>query len=149
MERLRRLRATGSIRAMVRENHVRADELIYPLFVREGAGEPVPVPSMPGVFQYAVDGLDGIIDRVAECGVRAVLLFGVPSEKDDVGSGAYDEKGVVPQAIRAIKARRPDMLVIADVCLCEYTSHGHCGLVEDGRILNDETLPLLARSAVC
>ena len=149
MERLRRLRATPAIRAMVRENHVRADELIYPLFVMEGGGEPVPVPSMPGVFQYAVGGLDGIIDRIAECGVKAVLLFGVPSKKDEFGSGAYDENGVVPQAIRAIKARRPDMLVIADVCLCEYTSHGHCGLVEDGRILNDETLPLLARSAVC
>ena len=150
MERLRRLRATDSIRAMVRENHVRADELIYPLFVMEGAGEPVPVPSMPGVFQYAVDGgLDGIVDRVAESGVRAVLLFGVPSAKDDVGSGAYAEDGVVPRAIRTIKARRPGMAVIADVCLCEYTSHGHCGLVEGGRILNDETLPLLARSAVC
>ena len=150
MERLRRLRATDAIRAMVRENHVRADELIYPLFVMEGSGEPVPVPSMPGVFQYAVDGgLDGIVDRVAESGVKAVLLFGVPSMKDDVGSGAYAEDGVVPRAIRAIKARRPGMVVIADVCLCEYTSHGHCGLVEGGRILNDETLPLLARSAVC
>ena len=150
MERLRRLRATDAIRAMVRENHVRADELIYPLFVMEGSGDPVPVPSMPGVFQYAVDGgLDDIVDRVAESGVRAVLLFGVPAKKDDVGSGAYAEDGVVPRAIRAIKARRPGMVVIADVCLCEYTSHGHCGLVEGGRILNDETLPLLARSAVC
>ena len=148
MERLRRLRGSAAIRDMVRENHVRVEELVYPLFVVEGEDRVVPVASMPGICQYTVDRLPEELARVEAAGIRAVLLFGVPAHKDEVGSSAYAADGIVPRAIRAIKARTPDLVVIADVCLCEYTSHGHCGLVKDGVILNDETLPLLAKAAV-
>ena len=148
MERLRRLRKSAAIRDMVRENHVRVDELIYPLFVMEGRNRKVDVPSMPGIAQYTVDRLGEELDRIVAAGIRAVLLFGIPARKDAVGSGAYAKNGVVPRAIRAIRRKCPDLVVIADVCLCEYTSHGHCGLVKDGVILNDETLPLLAKASV-
>ena len=148
MERLRRLRRTAAIRDMVRENHVRTDELIYPVFVTAGENRVDPVASMPGICQYSLDRLPEELDRIASSGVKAVLLFGIPAEKDETGSGAYAEDGIVPEAIRVIRARCPDLVVIADVCLCEYTSHGHCGLVKDGIILNDETLPLLAQAAV-
>ena len=148
MERLRRLRKTAAIRDMVRETHVRVEELIYPLFVAEGAERPTPVESMPGVCQYPLADIPDEIDCIAAAGIKAVLIFGIPAHKDECGSAAYDPEGIVPRAIRAIKARRPEMVVIADVCLCEYTSHGHCGLVRDGVVLNDETLPLLARAAV-
>ena len=148
MERLRRLRKSAAIRDMVRENHVRVDELIYPLFVNEGENAVTPVPSMPGICQYSLDRLPEELDRVVASGVHAVLLFGIPAHKDEVGSGAYAEDGIVPRAIRLIRERHPDMVIIADVCLCEYTSHGHCGLVKDGVILNDETLPLLAKASV-
>ena len=148
MERLRRLRKSAAIRDMVRENHVRVDELIYPVFVRDGRDKVVPVPSMPGIGQYSVDRLPEELDRVVAAGIRAILLFGVPAHKDAVGSGAYAKNGIVPRAIRAIRRRYPDLVVIADVCLCEYTSHGHCGLVKDGVVLNDETLPLLAKASV-
>ena len=148
MERLRRLRKTAAIRDMVRENHVRADELIYPLFVADGENAVIPVPSMPGVNQYTVDRLPEILEKIVAAGIKAILLFGIPAHKDEVGSAAYAEDGIVPQAIRAIKAKCPELVVIADVCLCEYTSHGHCGLVKDGVILNDETLPLLAKASV-
>ena len=148
MERLRRLRKSAAIRDMVRENHVRVDELIYPVFVMDGKDKAVPVPSMPGISQYSVDRLPEELDRVVAAGIRAILLFGVPAHKDAVGSGAYAKNGIVPKAIRAIRRRYPDLVVIADVCLCEYTSHGHCGLVKDGVVLNDETLPLLAKASV-
>ena len=148
MDRLRRLRKTAAIRDMVRENHVRVEELIYPIFAMDGEDKVVPVPSMPGICQYALDRLPEELDRVAAAGIRAILLFGIPAHKDECGSAAYDEDGIVPRAIRAIKAKYPDLVVIAAVCLCEYTSHGHCGLVKDGRILNDETLPLLAKASV-
>lgn len=148
MERLRRLRKSAAIRDMVRENHVRVDELIYPLFVNEGENAVTPVPSMPGICQYSLDRLPEELDRVAASGVHAVLIFGIPAHKDEVGSGAYAEDGIVPRAIRLIRERHPDMVIIADVCLCEYTSHGHCGLVKDGVVLNDETLPLLAKASV-
>lgn len=148
MDRLRRLRKTAALRDMVRENHVRVEELIYPIFAMDGEDKVVPVPSMPGICQYALDRLPEELDRVAAAGIRAILLFGIPAHKDECGSAAYDEDGIVPRAIRAIKAKYPDLVVIADVCLCEYTSHGHCGLVKDGRILNDETLPLLAKASV-
>ena len=148
MDRLRRLRKTAAIRDMVRETHVRVEELIYPIFAMDGEDKVVPVPSMPGICQYALDRLPEELDRVAAAGIRAILLFGIPAHKDECGSAAYDEDGIVPRAIRAIKAKYPDLVVIADVCLCEYTSHGHCGLVKDGRILNDETLPLLAKASV-
>ena len=148
MERLRRLRRNAAIRSLVRENHVRTDELIYPLFVAEGTDLVQPVPSMPGICQYSLDRLSEEVDRVLRAGIKAVLLFGVPAHKDEVGTGAYSENGIVPKAIRQIRQRAPELVIIADVCLCEYTSHGHCGLVRDGQVLNDETLPLLANSAV-
>lgn len=150
MERMRRLRSTPAIRSMVRENHLRIDELIYPIFVMEGHNIAAPVSSMPGICQYSLDRLPEELDRVIEAKIPAVLLFGIPAHKDEVGSGAYDEHGIVQEAIRLIKSegKYDGLLVIADVCLCEYTSHGHCGLIKDGVILNDETLPLLARTAV-
>lgn len=150
MERMRRLRVSPAMRSMVRENHVRIDELVYPIFVMEGQGLCQPVDSMPGICQYSIDRLSEELDRVTEAGILAVLLFGIPKHKDEVGSGAYDDQGIVQQAIRTIKSRKKyqDLIVIADVCLCEYTSHGHCGLVKEGIILNDETLPLLSKTAV-
>lgn len=148
MDRTRRLRQTIAMRDMVRENHVRVDELIYPLFVMEGENLAEPVESMPGICQYSLDRMNEELDRVKEAGIPAILIFGIPAHKDEVGSGAYDEHGIVQEAIRRIKKDYPDLIVIADVCLCEYTSHGHCGLIRDGIILNDETLPLLAKSAV-
>lgn len=148
MDRTRRLRQTVALRNMVRENHVRVDELIYPLFVMEGENLAEPVESMPGICQYSLDRINEELDRVKEAGIPAILIFGIPAHKDEVGSGAYDEHGIVQEAIRRIKKDYPELIVIADVCLCEYTSHGHCGLIKDGVILNDETLPLLAKSAV-
>lgn len=148
MERTRRLRMNKNLRAMVRENHVRVDELIYPVFVIEGKNICEPVESMPGICQYSLDRLPEELDRVVEAGVPAVLLFGIPAHKDEVGSGAYDPQGIVPKAIRLIREQYHDLVVIVDVCLCEYTSHGHCGLIQGEEILNDETLPLLARASV-
>lgn len=148
VERTRRLRMNETLRNMVRENHVRVDELIYPVFVMEGENICNPVESMPGINQYSLDRLPEELDRVVDAEIPAVLLFGIPAHKDEVGSGAYDENGIVPQAIRLIRERYENLLVIADVCLCEYTSHGHCGLICDGQIQNDETLPLLAKAAV-
>lgn len=148
MDRMRRLRNNGIIRDMVRENHIRVDELIYPIFVIEGENICNPIESMPGINQYSVDRLHEEMDHVAECGIKAVLLFGIPAHKDEVGSEAYNDNGITQQAIRFIKENYKDIVVIADVCLCEYTSHGHCGLVKEGKILNDETLPLLAKAAV-
>lgn len=150
MDRMRRLRVSPAMRSMVREHHVRVDELIYPIFVMEGENICNPVNSMPGICQYSIDRLGEELNRVIEAGVLAVLLFGIPAHKDETGSGAYDEHGVVQEAIRFIKSEEKykNLIVIADVCLCEYTSHGHCGLIRDGVILNDETLLLLAKTAV-
>lgn len=148
MERTRRLRMNETVRNMVRENHVRVDELIYPVFVIEGENICNPVESMPGINQYSLDRLPEELDQVVDAEIPAVLLFGIPAHKDEVGSGAYDEKGIVPQAIRLIRERYENLVIIADVCLCEYTSHGHCGLIRHGEILNDETLPLLAKASV-
>lgn len=148
MDRTRRLRRTETLRSMVREEHVRIDELIYPVFVIAGENICNPVESMPGIYQYSLDRIGEELDRVVEAGIKAVLVFGIPDHKDEMGSGAYDEHGIVQEAIRLMKKEYPDLLVIADVCLCEYTSHGHCGLIRDGEILNDETLPLLAKAAV-
>ncbi len=148
MERTRRLRMNPHLRDMVRENHVRVDELIYPVFVKEGENICEPVPSMPGICQYSLDRLPEELDRVMEAGIPAVLLFGIPACKDEVGSGAYDLEGIVPKAIRLIRQQYGTLVVVADVCLCEYTSHGHCGLVRGEEILNDETLPLLAKASV-
>lgn len=150
MDRTRRLRTSEALRSMVRENHVRVEELIYPLFIMEGKDICSPVASMPGICQYSLDRLPEELDRVVAAGIRGVLLFGIPEHKDETGSGAWAGHGVVQEALRFMKRddRYRHLIAIADVCLCEYTSHGHCGLVRDGVILNDETLPLLARTAV-
>lgn len=148
MRRFRRLRQTPEMRSFVRENTVSVRDLIYPLFVIEGNNIKNEVPSMPNIYQYSLDLIDEELDRVKEAGIPAVLLFGIPAHKDEKGSGAYDDNGITQQCIRHIKEKYPHIIVIADVCLCEYTSHGHCGLVCEGEILNDETLPLLAKMAV-
>lgn len=147
MRRFRRLRQNGEMRSFVRETRVAAEDLIYPVFVQEGEDRKEPVPSMPGVFRYSVDRLDEILEEIKRLGIPAVLIFGIPEKKDARGSGAYDPDGITQRAIRYIKDKMPALIVIADICLCEYTSHGHCGLVANGHVLNDETLPLLARAA--
>lgn len=148
MRRFRRLRQSEEMRSFVRETRVAAEDLIYPVFVQEGENIQEPVPSMPGVFRYSVDRLDEILTQIKELRIPAILIFGIPSHKDEKGSGAYDPEGITQRAIRYIKGKVPSLIVIADICLCEYTSHGHCGLVKAGQILNDETLPLLAKAAV-
>ncbi len=146
--RLRRLRRTESLRALVQENHVEIGDLVYPLFVVEGSGLKQEIASMPGIFRFPVDQLPREVEEVARLGIPAVLLFGVPEHKDEVGSAAYHPEGVIQQAIRAIKQSVPQLLVVTDVCLCEYTSHGHCGIVVNGYVENDQTLSLLARTAL-
>lgn len=148
MKRRRRLRVTPAIRDLVRENKVNLEDLIYPVFVMEGENIKSPVDSMPGIYQFSIDRLSEELDEVVELGIRGILLFGIPAHKDEVGSEAYNEHGIVQEAIRFIKKKYPELVVIADICLCEYTSHGHCGVIHDGEILNDETLPLLAKTAV-
>ena len=148
MIRLRRLRASENIRNLVRETRIHKDELVYPVFIIEGENIKNPVDSMPGIYQYSIDRFDEELERIEKAGIKSILLFGIPEHKDECGSGAYDENGITQRAIRHIKEKSPDLIVIADVCLCEYTSHGHCGLIHDGEILNDETLPLLAKMAV-
>jgi len=148
-QRLRRLRSTPTLRNMVRETVLTCDDLIYPLFVVFGQNKKIPISSMPGVFQYSVDRLGEPIQQVAELGVPAVLLFGIPETKDALGSSAWQDDGVVQQAIRKIKKLSPQTIVITDVCMCEYTDHGHCGaLDEQGRVINDATLDLLAKEAL-
>lgn len=147
MIRGRRLRQNESIRRMVRETTLQASDLIYPLFVEAGEGVRRPMQSMPGVERYSVDTLVDAARRAESLGVGAVLLFGIPPTKDAVGSSGYDKDGIVPTAIRALKDRCPELVVIADVCLCEFTDHGHCGVLRDGDVDNDATLPLLARAA--
>jgi porphobilinogen synthase len=146
--RMRRLRKNEPMRRLFRETSLGEDDLIYPLFVIHGRGVRHEVESMPGVFQCSVDKLAREAKEIAALGINAVLLFGIPQEKDEVGSSAYQTDGVIQQAIRAIKKAAPGLLVITDVCLCEYTSQGHCGLVVDGDVDNDKTLDLLARMAL-
>lgn len=148
MYRGRRLRVNEGIRSLVRETHIQLENLVYPVFVIEGEHIKNPVESMPGIYQYSIDCLDEELDRIHESGVSSILIFGIPEHKDETGSQAYDDNGITQRAIRHIKNRYPELIVIADVCLCEYTSHGHCGLIQEGIILNDETLPLLARMSV-
>ncbi len=146
--RLRRLRRTESLRALVRENHVEVRDLVYPLFITEGSGMKQEITSMPGIFRFSVDQLPQEVEEIAKLGIPAVLLFGIPEHKDELGSAAYHPEGVIQQAIRAIKKSVPKLLVVTDVCLCEYTSHGHCGIVVNGYVDNDQTLLLLAKTAV-
>lgn len=147
-KRHRRLRKTKAIRNLVRETHLHTEDLIYPIFVTEGTNVKNEVPSMPGVFQWSLDLLDEEIQSVVDLQIEALIVFGVPNEKDDVGSSAYDEEGIVQRAIRQIKRNHPDLTIIADTCLCQFTDHGHCGVIEEGTIVNDTTLNLLAKTAV-
>ncbi|MGA9225664.1 MAG: porphobilinogen synthase [Mesobacillus sp.] len=146
--RHRRLRQTANMRALVRENYLRTEDLIYPLFIVEGENIRNEVSSMPGVFHLSLDNLKEEIAEVESLGIKSVLLFGVPNEKDEVGCQAYHDHGIVQEATRVIKKDFPDMVVIADTCLCEYTSHGHCGVIENGKVLNDPSLELLGKTAV-
>jgi len=146
--RPRRLRADTNIRRMVRETSLAVDDFIAPLFVCPGEGVRHEISSMPGNYQLSIDELVIEAQELKSLGVPAVILFGIPVEKDELGTGAYDDHGIIQEAIRALKAEVNDLLVITDVCLCEYTSHGHCGVVENGLINNDKTLELLAKEAV-
>ena len=148
MMRMRRLRVNEALRSMVRENKLDKSDLVYPIFVIEGENVKNPVDSMPGIYQYSIDRLEEEIDAILKSGISAVLIFGIPAHKDEVGSQAYDDNGITQRAIRYIKEKAPNLLIIADICLCEYTSHGHCGLIDEDKILNDETLPLLSSMAV-
>lgn len=147
-DRHRRLRSSDSMRRLVRETELTTDDLIYPLFVIEGKNIKNEVPSMPGVYQLSLDHLLDEIQAVEKLGIRAVMLFGIPKEKDVEGSGAYADNGIVQQATRLIKKDYPELLVVADTCLCEYTSHGHCGVIENEEVDNDASLPLHAQTAL-
>ncbi|HEX8724568.1 MAG TPA: porphobilinogen synthase [Gemmatimonadaceae bacterium] len=146
--RPRRLRRTASLRRLVRETHLAASQLVLPMFVRPGSKVRVPVESMPGVSQLSVDELVKDAAAAAKAGVGGVLLFGIPAHKDATGTSAWDDAGPVQEAVRALKREVPDLVVITDVCMCEYTDHGHCGVLRDGDVDNDATLELLAREAV-
>jgi porphobilinogen synthase len=146
--RARRLRRTAALRGLVRETRVDVDDLILPLFVTSGTARRNDIASMPGVAQTSIDETINDARHAAQLGIPAVLLFGIPDSKDDTGSSGYDDEGVVQQAVRALKRELPDLIVITDVCLCEYTSHGHCGVLHDGTVDNDATLDLLVRQAL-
>jgi porphobilinogen synthase len=146
--RLRRLRRTEVLRDLVRETEISPAHLVQPLFVVAGEELREEIPSMPGIERFSISELVAEATEVQATGVRAVILFGIPSQKDEVGSGAYDDEGVVQMAVRALKEAHPELVVITDVCLCEYTSHGHCGIVRDGEIDNDITLEVLAKTAI-
>ncbi len=146
--RARRVRKNEQIRRMVRETRLFVDNLIYPMFVIHGKKVKNEIPSMPGNYQLSVENLVREARSVHALGIPAVILFGIPATKDPLGSGAYDDKGIIQTAVKALKDKIPELVVITDVCLCEYTDHGHCGVVEGGDVLNDATLDLLAREAV-
>ncbi|TFJ93976.1 porphobilinogen synthase [Lentibacillus salicampi] len=147
-KRHRRLRSTPAMRSLVRENHLQMDDFIYPLFIVEGENIKNEVPSMPDVYQISLDHVKTEMEELQSLGIKAVMLFGVPNEKDEEGTGAFVESGIVQQATRLIKSKVPEMLVVADTCLCEYTSHGHCGVIHHHDVDNDESLKLLAKTAV-
>jgi len=147
-ERLRRLRRTEAIREMLKESRVHPSNLMAPVFVKEGVHVFEPVEAMPGINRYSVDTVSEYVGRLVDEGVRSVLLFGIPGSKDESGSGAYSSDGVVPRAITQLKTRFDSLVVAADVCLCEYTSHGHCGVLDGDGVSNELTLPLLAKAAL-
>lgn len=148
LNRGRRLRMDGNIRDMVRETRISKDALIYPMFIEEGSGIVKEIEAMPGQFRYSTDTMVPVLKEVAASGVRAVMFFGVPAHKDEVGSGAYDDNGIIQQAMRIAKKEVPELVYVGDVCMCEYTSHGHCGIIKGNSVDNDKTLPLLAKTAV-
>jgi len=145
---MRRLRRTAALRRLVQETHIAPSQLIWPLFVAHGEGLRRPIASLPGVAQLSVDQLVKDAERAASLGLGGIILFGIPATKDGTGSEAYDDQGIVQQAIRAVKRAVPDLLVIGDVCLCEYTDHGHCGVIRDGEVDNDSSVYLLGKTAV-
>ncbi|WP_445489660.1 porphobilinogen synthase [Niallia sp. 03133] len=147
-KRHRRLRQSTNMRALVRETYLHTDDLIYPIFVAEGKNIKREISSMPGIYNLSLDRLGEEMDEVQELGIKSVLLFGIPLEKDQCGTQAFHNHGIVQEAIRFIKKNYPEIVIIADTCLCEYTSHGHCGIVEEGKVLNDESLDLLVKTAV-
>ncbi len=147
-QRLRRLRRKEALRKMVRETHLRIDDLIFPVFVRSGKGQKVEISSMPGIFQYSIDTVCKELEDVQSLGIPAILLFGLPDSKDELGSQAYAPQGIVQQAIKEIKGSFPTLIVIADICLCAYTNHGHCGIIKDGVVENDQTLGILRKIAL-
>ena len=146
--RHRRLRSSATLRSLVRETHLRTEDFIYPLFILEGEKKREEVSSMPGVFRVSMDQLKAEMDEIVDLGIKSVLLFGVPDEKDECGTQAYHDHGIVQVATRYIKENYPEVVVVADTCLCEYTSHGHCGLIENGDVDNDSSLELLVQTAV-
>lgn len=146
--RMRRYRNSENLRSMVRESRLHAEQLIYPLFVIEGEQIKNPIDSMPGVYQFSLDNILAEVERAVQAGIKSLLLFGIPAEKDAVGTGAYAEDGIVQKALRLIRENYPDLVLIADCCLCEYTDHGHCGVIVDDYVENDPTLNLLAKTAV-
>ena len=148
IQRPRRLRGSETLRKMVRETRIDKSSLIYPLFVKEGTGIEEEIPSMEGQYRYSVDRLPYELERLQNAGVNSIMLFGIPDHKDEVGSGAYDPNGIVQKALREAKKQFPDMYYITDVCMCEYTSHGHCGVLCGHDVNNDATLELLAKTAV-
>ncbi len=146
--RPRRLRKNENFRRMIRETGLSVDDLVCPLFVTHGEGVKNPISSMPGNFQMSIDNLVKEVKKIKSIGIPAIMLFGIPEAKDEEGSGAWDENGIIQQAVREIKDKVADILVITDVCLCEYTSHGHCGILDDNEVDNDATLELLAQTAL-
>jgi len=146
--RPRRLRRSSPIRRMVRETCIKVDDLIFPIFVKHGKGEREPIPSMVGHYQLSVDELVKEAEEVWSLGIPGIILFGLPKVKDKVGSEAYAKDGIVQKAVAAVKERVPELVILTDVCLCQYTDHGHCGIIEDGRIDNDATLDILSRVAI-
>jgi len=146
--RARRLRRNDNIRRMVRETHLRVDDLIYPMFSAFGTGIKKEIPSMPGIYQQSIEHIVAEAKEVYELGIPAVILFGIPETKDALGQDAYSETGIIQETIRTIKKEVPQLTVITDVCMCEYTDHGHCGVIKDGDVDNDETLQLLAAEAL-
>lgn len=147
-KRPRRLRMNQTLRSMVRETRISADALVYPMFVEEGSGKKEPIDAMPGQYRYSIDTFLEALQEVEDAGVRSVLLFGIPDTKDACGSSAYDPNGIVQRALRAAKEAHPNLYYITDVCLCEYTSHGHCGILHVQQVDNDETLEVLAKTAL-
>jgi len=148
IRRMRRLRRTAALRRLVQETHLAPAQLVWPLFVCHGEGVRREVPALPGVYQTSVDELVQDAERARRLGLGGIILFGLPETKDATGSEAYDEQGIVQQAVRAVKRAAPDLLVVGDVCLCEYTDHGHCGVIQDGEVENDASVYLLGKVAV-
>lgn len=148
MNRTRRLRKTENIRRLVRENKLHIDDLIYPMFIEEGQGIETEIESMPGIKRFSLDKVSKELDEISELGIPAVLLFGIPVSKDEIGSETWNEQGIIQRAIKFIKKHYPEIYVITDVCFCEYTSHGHCGIVHDNDVDNDATLANLAKQVV-